>query len=72
MLGQSKWLQLGKGEAQMNNVPRWEVQIRAGVGYDTTERNRATRMPHRAIAPHLLGFPAKEDKKKLHQYSMSS
>lgn len=37
MLGQSKWLQLGKGEAQMNDVPRWEVQIRAGVGYDTTK-----------------------------------
>lgn len=55
MLGQSKWLQLGKGEAQMNNVPRWEVQIRAGVGYDTTERkgNEDASSSHCATSPQV-------------------
>lgn len=30
-------MQSGKGETQMNNEERREVQIRAGVGYDTKE-----------------------------------
>lgn len=43
MLAQSTWLQLVKGEAQMDHVPRWELQ--QALDLISGKRDRATKIP---------------------------